>query len=167
MEPEFVNHPSWLSLIRRYGMFTMAANLAWESAHLPLYTIWNDGTPRDLAVAVLHCTAGDLVIACFCLISAIVFLGCQDWPTRRYTVVAIGATAFGVAYTIYSERMNLEGGGWAYSNAMPIVPPFGIGLSPLLQWLVVPPVGLAVARRVLPAAGSQPRDQAGPRPAGD
>lgn len=123
--------------------------------------------PRDLAVAVLHCTAGDLGIAFLYLIAALVFLGDRDWLTRRYTVVAIGATVLGVAYTIYSERMNLEGGGWAYSNAMPIVPPFGIGLSPVLQWLVVPPVGLAVARRVLASAEGRPRDQACPCPAGD
>jgi hypothetical protein len=31
-----------------------------EAAHLPLYTIWTDGTIRDNAFAVLHCTMGDV-----------------------------------------------------------------------------------------------------------
>ncbi len=29
---------------------------------------------------------------------------------------------------------------WAYSAAMPLVPVLGVGLIPLLQWLLLPPV---------------------------
>ena len=34
-------------------------------------------------------------------------------------------------YTNISER-------WTYSDLMPLVPPFGTGLSPLLQWIFIP-----------------------------
>jgi hypothetical protein len=35
---------------------------------------------------------------------------------------------------------------------MPIVPPFGTGLSPLVQWLVIPPLVLWMTRRHLRGA---------------
>jgi hypothetical protein len=38
-------------------------DLLWEAAHLPLYAIWTDGTIREKAFAVLHCTMGDVLIA--------------------------------------------------------------------------------------------------------
>jgi hypothetical protein len=50
-------------------------NLAWEIAQLPLYTIWwTDPGPR-IAFAVLHCTAGDLMIGAASLAAALLFVG--------------------------------------------------------------------------------------------
>jgi hypothetical protein len=49
----------------------------------------------------------------------------------------IAFMAIGVVYTVFSEYLNvylLEG--WAYSYWMPMVA--GIGLVPVLQWVVVP-----------------------------
>ena len=57
---------------------------------------------------------------------------------------------FGLAYTIFSEWLNVVvRASWGYSDWMPIVPIFGlrIGLSPLMQWLVVPAAALALASR--------------------
>ena len=54
----------------------------------------------------------------------------------------------GVAYTIFSEWLNIVvRQSWAYSEAMPVVPLIGVGLSPLLQWLVIPGVAMLVVRR--------------------
>ena len=59
--------------------------------------------------------------------------------------VTLGA---GVAYTIFSEWLNLVvRQSWSYSEAMPVVPLIGVGLSPLLQWLVIPGVAMLVVRR--------------------
>ena len=35
---------------------------------------------------------------------------------------------------------------WAYTASMPMI--FGIGLSPLMQWLILPPVIVAMFRRL-------------------
>jgi len=52
----------------------------------------------------------------------------------------------GLGYTVFSEWYNVYRiGSWAYSDAMPLI--FGIGLTPLLQWLVVPGVMLALIQR--------------------
>lgn len=50
--------------------------------------------------------------------------------------------------TAWSEWYNVQvKASWAYSDWMPLLPGFEIGLSPLAQWLVVPCVGLWWARR--------------------
>src|SRR3546814_11920967 len=53
----------WLSVLRRYLLFVAGANLVWETLHLPLYTIWQDGTVEELAFAAVHSSGGDVLIA--------------------------------------------------------------------------------------------------------
>src|SRR5258707_6409697 len=53
----------WLIVLRRYLLISAFGNLAWEFAHLPLYTIWQQGTPTDIIFAAVHCTGGDILIA--------------------------------------------------------------------------------------------------------
>lgn len=35
---------AWLHVLRRYIAFIVGANLLWEIAQLPLYTIWSEGS---------------------------------------------------------------------------------------------------------------------------
>ena len=79
---------------------------------------------------------------------AIVLLGEPAWPIRAHRRIAALTIGFGVAYTVFSEWLNITVcGTWAYSDLMPVVPVTGIGLSPLLQWVAVPMLALHVARR--------------------
>ena len=138
----------WLHALRRYFGAILVGNLVWEAAQLPLYTLWKTGTVRDLAIAVIHCTAGDVAIAAGALVIALFLAGEETWPRRRFAAVASGAVAIGVANTIYSERTNvLVLRTWAYGDLMPVLPWLGVGLSPLLQWLLVPAAAFAWARR--------------------
>ncbi len=79
---------------------------------------------------------------------AIVLAGERAWPVRAHRRVAALTIGFGVAYTAISEWMNtVVRKSWAYSDLMPVVPVIGTGLSPLLQWVVVPLLALHFARR--------------------
>ena len=140
--------PHRRTALRRYFVCIALGNLLWEVAQLPLYTIWITGTRGQLAFAVVHCTAGDLLIATLALLAALVTVGNARWPAKRFTRVAFVTVGAGVAYTIFSEWLNLVvRQSWAYSEAMPVVPLIGVGLSPLLQWLVIPGVAMLVVRR--------------------
>ena len=142
---------TWLDALRIYLGVIALANLAWESVQLPLYTIWSIGTVREQAFAVLHCTMGDVVIAACALALALVVAGDAKWPIDRFLQVAVPTVAFGVVYTVFSEWLNVVvRATWAYSDLMPIVPIAGlkIGLSPLLQWMIVPAVAFAITRGV-------------------
>src|SRR6266404_404152 len=101
----------WIAALRAYLLATAFLDLLWEAAHLPLYTIWTDGTIRGNAVAVLHCTMGDVLTALAALTAAGVVAGHPGWPIRRWTPVAALTLALGVAYTVYSEHlMSMFGG---------------------------------------------------------
>ncbi len=139
--------PHWHVALRVYLAITVAAHLIWEVAQLPLYTIWRAGTPREIAFAVFHCTIGDLMIATLSLILALVCFGGPAWPRERFTPVMAATLAIGIGYTVYSEYLNtVVRKAWAYSELMPTLPPLGTGLSPLLQWVVVPIIGFAAMR---------------------
>jgi hypothetical protein len=140
--------------MRRYLPAIVAANLAWEVAQLPLYTIRREGSAGEIAFAVAHCTGGDAVIALGALVLALVGVGEPGWPTTGFARVAVAATALGAGYTVLSEWLNTTvRQSWAYASAMPTLPPLGTGLAPLLQWLLLPPLCLLAARRGALTAG--------------
>lgn len=143
-----LNDQSWLGFLRRYLLASTVLHLAWEIVQLPLYTLWRTGTAREIAFAIVHCTAGDLMIATLALVAALLIAGTADWPRSGMTRVVILTLATGIGYTIYSEWLNtVVRQSWAYAPTMPLVPWFGTGLAPLLQWIAVPLLAMKTARR--------------------
>jgi hypothetical protein len=121
-----------------------AGNLLWETAQLPLYTIWPTGRWGEILFAVIHCTAGDALITTATFAVATALARAFRWPPfgRRMVFTAI---IFGAAYTILSEWLNVKiRRTWSYTAVMPVLPWLGTGLTPLLQWLIVPNLALAI-----------------------
>jgi hypothetical protein len=136
----------WIGAMRRYIVASAVAHLVWEIVQLPLYTLWRTGTRGEQAFAVLHCTGGDLLIAGSALLMALIVVGDERWPDASKLQVAALTVAIGIAYTIYSEWLNTTVRlSWTYTELMPVVPWIGTGLSPLLQWIVVPALALWAA----------------------
>jgi len=151
--PGALSLPDWPRALRVYLGTIGLGDLAWETAYLPLYTIWRTGTPGEKAFAVIHCAGGDLLIALACLTLALVLVGEPAWPARAHHRVAALTIGFGVAYTVFSEWLNtVVRQTWAYSDLMPVVPLIGTGLTPLLQWVIVPCLAPHLARRSAMAA---------------
>ncbi|MGQ0655245.1 MAG: hypothetical protein ACT4P4_23765 [Betaproteobacteria bacterium] len=141
---------AWRLFALGYLPLVAGLNLAWEAAHLPLYTLWKDSSARYLAFVVAHCTLGDVLIGSSALLASLIAVRARAVREWRWRHIGIAATALGVGYTMFSEWMNLAIlGSWAYAESMPVldVRAFEIGLSPLAQWLVIPPLALALARR--------------------
>jgi len=151
---------AWLRGLRVY-LGTMAiGNLVWEFLQLPLYAIWSTGTAQEQAFAVMHCTVGDLLVALSMLTLALMIAADHSWPRGRFWPVAVLTIIFGVAYTAFSEWLNvIVRATWAYSEWMPTISLFGlnVGLSPLLQWLVLPAAAFKITRGVTvePSNGGQ------------
>ena len=132
---------SWHAGLRRYLLVIALGNLAWEFAQMPLYTLWATGSWGEIVFAGVHCTGGDILIAVSTLIIALLSLGSAAWPAERFGPVAALTIVLGVGYTTFSEWLNIVvRAAWAYSDLMPVFSFFGfhVGLSPLLQWIVVP-----------------------------
>lgn len=144
-----------LRAIRIYLSLILLGNLIWEALQLPFYTIGQTGTLRHQAFAVVHCTGGDFLIATTALILALMTLGHRDWPMSHFKRVAAVAIALGLGYAIFSEWLNVSvRGTWSYSALMPVLSLAGwkVGLSPLLQWSIVPTACFVVTRHFIQTA---------------
>lgn len=142
---------SWPFTLRIYVLLSLGFYAVWEVAQLPLYTIWSSGSAQERWFAVAHCTLGDGIIASVALVMALAVVGKARWPKESFAHVGALTLAIGVAYTVYSEWLNvLVRKAWAYAPLMPTLPPLGTGLTPLLQWLVVPSLALWLAGRARP-----------------
>lgn len=133
-----------------WSALAFVSNLTWEIAHASLYVIPAAADGRSVAWALLHCSLGDVVIALAMFALAGMVLGRADWPASRpwtgALIVVIGAMAF----TVWSEWYNVyRAGNWGYAASMPML--FSIGISPLLQWLILPPVMVGAYRALGPA----------------
>ena len=135
-------------IVRRYLPLLAGFNLAWEALQIPLYTIWAEASAGSIAFAIFHCTLGDVLIGAASLVLALIFWRegrIVHWRWRRIVVLML---VLGPGYTIFSEWLNTALFRWSYSGLMPTlnVAGFRLGVSPLLQWLILPPLALYLAR---------------------
>lgn len=143
-------------LLRAYLPWLGGLNLAWETAQLPLYTLWREAGAPYIAFAVAHCTAGDILIGSAALVAALLMTRAGRLERWNWLALGVIATAIGASYTVFSEWMNASvRESWRYSELMPVLELRGIviGLAPLAQWLVLPPLALYLSAR---SAGSRP-----------
>ncbi|MBI3146840.1 MAG: hypothetical protein HYZ18_16600 [Pseudogulbenkiania sp.] len=132
-------HPeSWSFILRRYLPRLALCSLVWEIVQLPFYTLWAEPHVGWIAIAVAHCTVGDVMIGATALILSMILSGAGEpvnWPRIKLNVITV---VLAVTYSLLSERVNLARGSWAYSAWMPVLPVIEVGLAPLLQWVIVP-----------------------------
>ena len=137
-------------ILRRYLPWLAMLSLGWEIAQLPLYTLWKQATPAYMAFAVAHCTVGDVLIGALALMLSLQLFRTdspKQWPRGRIAVLTVIAA---VSYTALSEWINTVAlRNWEYSSLMPRVRlgEIELGLSPLAQWLLIPPLALWLAFR--------------------
>lgn len=129
-----------------WAMISFTLNLAWEIVHARLYTLWAEADLMSIAWALVHCTLGDVAIALAAFALAGITLRQADWPAFQPWAGGIIVVIATMAFTAGSEWYNIQAGNWAYTERMPTI--LGIGLSPLLQWLILPPV-MTIAYRML------------------
>ena len=87
-----------------------------------------------------------MIIAAVSLLVAYLAFGHRVHPLANLQSVLIAALVVGIGYTIYSEWLNTEvRKSWGYTELMPIMPWIGVGLSPVLQWVIVPALAMLAA----------------------
>ena len=87
------------------------------------------------------------MIAAVSLVAALLLFGDRAWPFKRFVPVMVATLIIGIGYTAYSEWTNtVVRKTWGYSKHMPTLPVLGTGLSPMIQWLIVPTLAIAAIR---------------------
>ena len=143
---------AWLRVFRCYLLFIALGNMLWELIQLPGFEDWSEASWKWLAFIAVMGTLGDILIAATSLVLVLVIIGDESWPAQRssYWRVDAHTTLAGVAYTTYSEwRHAVVLHHWRYSARMPLVPIVGVGLFPLLQWMLIPPLAFLCASLTL------------------
>ena len=147
-----MHNPATSSFIARVTLWSALAfvlNLVWEISQVGLYTLWKEADGLRIAWSVFHCTLGDVLIALAIYALAAIALWRADWPVSRPWTGGLIVVIAAMAFTAWSEWYNVyRAGAWGYATSMPLI--FGIGLTPLLQWLILPPVMVADYRKLWP-----------------
>ncbi len=128
------------------GVAAYALHFAWEMLQGGLFETM---TRLPFWIATAWCARAavwDVVISIASYAAAAVVSRDVMWPRRLRAVPVAIYLATGIAITIAIEQWALDAGRWKYAPEMPVIG--GIGLSPLLQWIVVPVGIVAVVRRV-------------------
>ena len=97
-------------------------------------------------------TLGDAAIMLFAFCSVAAAARDRRWILSPSPWQVTGFVALGLVVTAVVERLAtgpMER--WAYAPAIPVLPWLGLGLAPILQWLVVPPLVLWFSRRHIAA----------------
>jgi hypothetical protein len=128
-----------------WTLWLFALNLVWEIVQLPLYAMGRYADWPALGYAVIHCTLGDAAMAFVSYLIAALATGAPRWPLHRPLAGLAVVLAAGELFTIWAEWYNVYVlRSWAYAAGMPTIR--GIGVAPLAQWLVLPPLALTIIR---------------------
>lgn len=134
-------------VLRRLAIVFMIAvpvNYLWELGQSPLYL-----PPSRLGDMLWHCfvaSLGDGVIIGLIYGACAILFRDRDWYGRM-SVARWGALlTVNLAVGISVEWVGLRLHRWSYADAMPLVPGVAVGLVPVLQMLVLPPLVFWVCR---------------------
>lgn len=131
----------------RIFIWAVPLNFAWEMGQSPAYT----GLPSTLWRMVQECGVHSLLDGLFVLGifggGALLFRG-RDWILRPGLAgyFWMGTAGFFVSVVIELNAVYRLGT-WGYAEAMPLIPGLGVGLLPVLQMLVLPPVIFSLASK--------------------
>ena len=124
-----------------FSGFSFLLHFVWELLQSPLYSSLRDVSHTQALALCTRASAGDSGIALAAYAAAAMLQRDSLWimhPRARawsaYLLAGVGITVlFEYLATGPLER-------WTYAPQMPRLPVFGTGLTPMLQWLLLPPL---------------------------
>ena len=131
-------------------IFVVAAaiNFLWEVAQMPFYA--GQGSFFDAAAHCVIPSLGDGIIVLMIYGIGWLFLRQSDWSDRPgvWGYMLMLLSGFILAMLIEWGAVYVLGR-WSYAANMPLLPGLGIGVIPILQMLILPPVIFKVTARSL------------------
>lgn len=141
---------SLFSLVLVVFLTAFFLHFVWEMWQIPLYSGMSDANHWAAVVQCTLATFGDGVIALVAYgVSAIIAQN-KLWLFRRSVPIMFVYLVSGLTITVLLEFLATEVyGRWQYSELMPILPVINVGLSPLVQWIIIPPIGIWISVVIL------------------
>lgn len=141
------------------ALFSFLLHFVWEFVQAPTYAGMIEMNHWDGIKLCMSATFGDVGFALTAFLLTSLAARSRKWydtPTAGQYLLYLGVgIALTVGFEHYYTQISLR---WTYSELMPLVPPLGTGLSPLLQWLIIPLIALWLTRTQI--AGIKSRETA-------
>lgn len=123
------------------AFLSFAFHFVWEFIQAPTYADMVERPHWDGIKLCTSATFGDVGFALTAFWVTAIFAKSRNWiaapkPWQFGTFLAVGILLT-IGFEYYYTQISLR---WTYSDLMPLVPPFGTGMSPLMQWLIIPSV---------------------------
>lgn len=135
------------------AVFSFVLHFVWEFVQAPTYAGMIEMNHWEGIKLCMSATFGDVGFALTAFVVTAVASRSRNWVLKSTSWQVALFIGVGIALTVvfeyYYTNISLR---WTYSDLMPLVPPLGTGLSPLLQWLVIPPLVLWLTRRQIAGA---------------
>lgn len=130
-------------------ILSFLGHFAWELLQAPFFSSLQGTGHFEGVLICLRATLGDLGIALAAFWSAVWLGGGRGWVARPTVGTVILFLGFGLVTTIGFEFVSTEVlNRWSYGAGMPRLPIVGTGITPLLQWLIIPTLVLWYLKRL-------------------
>lgn len=130
------NKPLFRRFVGAVAGLAFLLNYAWEIGHCPLYTVCVYDGPHLIFLA-LASLADVIMVGLLYFGFALIYRNglwmMHPTTSRVFWLMLVG----GVGATV-SEIAHLSAGNWAYTSRMPIIPGIEVGLTPVLQFTILP-----------------------------
>jgi hypothetical protein len=122
-------------------IFGFLLNFPWEILQLPLFLGKATAPYWGQVKVCLIGTSGDIGILLVAFWSVAAVVRDRTWLLAPRQSHLAGFVGIGLVITVVAEKVATEVlRWWAYADAMPIIPFLEVGLSPIAQWLLLPPL---------------------------
>lgn len=128
--------------------FGFLAHFVWEMIQVPWFAGMAEASHGSVVWLCIRATGGDVLILLSSFWLASIIVGNRRWLMEGDLKPAVILVATGLVVTIVLEWLAtgpLER--WVYADSMPIIPLVNVGLAPLLQWVLLPPLIMWLSRR--------------------
>ena len=126
-------------------LLTLLAHYGWEMAQARFFANFSGLSVLRHALPCFLASLGDVAIAALAYGAAALTFRRPFWALERnWLSPALLWIAIGMIVTVRVERLAVTNGWWDYEPTMITI--FGIGLAPLLQWLLIPTLTLVTLR---------------------
>lgn len=141
------NKKVYHQLVYSIAALAFLFNLIWELIQIPLYKAASYSLDH-IAFCVLASIADAILVMLLFFGSAVIFRNLFWIRDKKWHQILIIILIGGLG-AVLGEMRHLSIGSWAYADAMPIIPLINVGLSPILQFMILPIVVYLVSFYIL------------------
>ena len=130
-----------------YALLVLTLNFAWEMMQAKWFASMQGVALLRATLLCFRAALGDFVIGAVAFAAAALVARTITWPAeRRVFVPAVMFVGVGLVIAIAYEVLALSTARWTYDETMPTL--LGIGVLPLLQWLLLPLIEVLAFRLI-------------------